>query len=210
MKCSIKNIFIAILVSMVVVGCASNQPFKQSVNTPTISNHPGVSRLTITAVNNVSMRKTFGNDFAIGTLKLNDELMGNFNREHQVFSHEIMPGRNVIEITIDGMIGAPLKVALDAEPNKHYFYRYDLNMNYVVIGYGFNLKLTPIEVRPYKNSQVPEINIKSEPITPKISDQNQNRDSNINSLENAKKKCIELGLKPGTESFGNCVMKIAK
>ena len=30
------------------------------------------------------------------------------------------------------------------------------------------------------------------------------------SLEDAKKKCTELGFKAGTESFGNCVLKISK
>lgn len=30
------------------------------------------------------------------------------------------------------------------------------------------------------------------------------------SLDEAKSKCQELGLKPGTESFGNCVVKFAK
>lgn len=29
-------------------------------------------------------------------------------------------------------------------------------------------------------------------------------------LEDAKSKCIELGFKPATESFGNCVLKLAK
>lgn len=205
------KIFLTVVTSLVVIGCANNQPFKQSLNSSTIANHPGVSRITINAVNNIALRKTFGNDFAIGSLRLNNESMGDFSREHQVFSHEIMPGKNTIEIKAEGFIGPPLKLELEAEPNKHYFYRYDLSSYYIVIGSGVNLKLTPIEVRPYKNSQAPDIDLKKVgPITPKLIDETQKRDSNINSLENAKRKCIELGLKPGTESFGNCIMKIAK
>lgn len=30
------------------------------------------------------------------------------------------------------------------------------------------------------------------------------------SLEDAKQKCIDIGFKPGTENFGNCVLKVAK
>jgi hypothetical protein len=34
--------------------------------------------------------------------------------------------------------------------------------------------------------------------------------SNTASMEQAKGKCIELGFKAGTESFGQCVLKMAK
>ena len=34
--------------------------------------------------------------------------------------------------------------------------------------------------------------------------------ADTSSFEEAKKKCEEIGLKSGTESFGNCVMKLSK
>lgn len=40
--------------------------------------------------------------------------------------------------------------------------------------------------------------------------QQQNYSQPSITLDAAKKKCAELGLKPGTEPFGNCVLKLSK
>jgi hypothetical protein len=200
------------MLGIVLVGCANNQPFKQSVTAQSISSLPGVSRITITGVNNNEMRKRMGNDFAIGSLKLNNEFLGNFTRESQVFSHEIRPGNNTIEVYMDGMIGKPVSINLIAEPNTHYFYRYDWDTTYLVLGVNYSLKLTPVDMKPYKNSQIVEsLDNKNSNNSQKTKQPRAENNSNdVDKLEAAKKRCIELGFKPGTESFGGCVLRIAK
>lgn len=39
---------------------------------------------------------------------------------------------------------------------------------------------------------------------------NQNNTNNALTFEQAKSKCIDLGFKTGTESFGQCILKLAK
>ena len=39
---------------------------------------------------------------------------------------------------------------------------------------------------------------------------NQNNTNNALTFEQAKSKCIDLGFKAGTESFGQCILKLAK
>lgn len=196
----------------ILVGCANNQPFKQSANAQAIARHPSVSKITITGVNNNEMRKKMGNDFAVGSLKLNNEFLGNFTRESQVFSHEITPGNNKIEVYMDGMMGNPSVINLVAEPNTHYFYRYDWDTTFLGFGVTYSLKLTPVATQPYKNSQPLEVLDNKNSNIPQKSKQAQqeNNSSDVVKLESAKKRCIELGFKQGTESFGNCVLRIAK
>ncbi len=38
----------------------------------------------------------------------------------------------------------------------------------------------------------------------------QQRSNSASDMEGAKKKCADLGFKTGTESFGNCVLKLSK
>lgn len=46
--------------------------------------------------------------------------------------------------------------------------------------------------------------------TPQLSNQQPIQQSSTSSLEDAKKKCVDLGFKTGTDGFGNCVLKLTK
>ncbi len=51
---------------------------------------------------------------------------------------------------------------------------------------------------------------KSIPQAPSIVGQTPNQPSSFLGIDDAKSKCIELGFKAGSESLGNCVLKLSK
>jgi hypothetical protein len=188
------NPFNTILLSLALIlsGCAytqQTQPFKQSNEAKKIAAQTNVSKITIFASNKSSMRKMLALDFAPGAISLNGENLGEFSKNEQIFSHELSPGSN------DITVGA-LKLKLNTEPNTHYFYEYGFGLSHWGVASTMDYSLKLIEKKPYKDVTAVKINEKQSP-------------SKSNDFEGAKKICIDLGFKPGTESFGNCVLRVA-
>lgn len=186
----LNTVFLTVVVAL--SGCAytqQTQPLKQSNEAKKIASQANVSKITIFASNKSSMRKMLALDFAPGAISLNGENLGEFSKNEQVFSHELSPGQN--DISIEN-----LKLRLNTEPNTHYFYEYGFGLSHWGVASTMDYSLKLIEKKPYKDTAVVKTNEKQSP-------------SRSNDFEGAKKICVDLGFKPGSESYGNCVLRVA-
>lgn len=182
---------------LLVTGCAHTEqtpPLSQSKSAKEISKNSNVSKITIFAMNKSSMRKMLGLDFAPGAISINGEPLGSFSKNEQTFSHELMPGENNIAVGI-------LNLKLNTEPNTHYFYSYEFGVTHWGVASTNDYALKFLEKKPYKE-------ITKSQADQKILDKPQVHRSD--QFAEAKKICGELGFKPGTEGFGNCVLKLSK
>ena len=188
---------ILITVVLILSGCAytqQTQPLKQSNEAKKIASQANISKITIFASNKSSMRKMLALDFAPGAISLNGEKLGEFSKHEQIFSHELLPGENNISVGI-------LNLKLNTEPNTHYFYSYEFGVTHWGVASTNDYSLKFLEKRPYKE------------ITKSQTDQKTSEKIQVNKSDQfveAKKLCAELGFKPGTENYGNCVLKVGK
>jgi hypothetical protein len=202
---------VLISLSLALAGCST--PFKQTSSSARI-NQSTASRVTVQSVSTSSFKKILGNDYSPAEVSINGELMGEFSRNETSFSYEVNPGSIRMDFCLSGYMPPCLVYNANIEPNKHYYFEYELEGRYMVIASGIQRKVRLAKVIPYGNpliqspAQIP-------PQTPvdknsQVKPPSQNSgSSNQAGLEAAKKKCIDLGFKVGTESFGNCVLKVA-
>ena len=188
-----------ILISIFILsGCSSLQPMKQSIKSQQIANNSDTSKITISAINESGMRKTLGNDFAIGSIRINGELLGDFSKSEQVFTQFLSPGQNLIEVLLPGALHKSqiASVSFNVEPNTHYYFEYYFDAN--LLGVMKNsLKL--IKKETFRTSS-----------TQSIQENNKVIDTKSNKIDNSKKICLDLGFKSGTEGFGKCVLQLSK
>ena len=196
----VKQLNIILLALLGLTGCISPTPFNQGTS---VANNPDNSRLTINSVSVPNLGNMFKGGPAPGSVYIDGVYKGDFSSQQPVFSEELAPGGHTLEIcqpTIYNKKDRCGIVKFNISPQTHIFYEYFYN------GYSYNLYSTKQERYGASTQSVPPPPSLNAPQNSK-SDLNQ---KGLSSLEDARKKCIELGLKPGTESFGNCVMKIAK
>lgn len=192
-----KLISVYLVALLLMAGCAHTEhipPLTQSKSAKELSQDPNVSKITIFAMNKSSMRKMLGLDFAPGAISINGESLGGFSKNEQTFSHELSPGENTISVGI-------LNLKLKTEPNTHYFYSYEFGVTHWGVASTNDYSLKFLEKKPYRE-------VTKSQNEKKVLEKTQS--NKIDQFAEAKKTCAELGFKPGTESFGNCVLKVGK
>lgn len=190
---------------MILSGCST--PFKKTTASSNV-NPVTASRVTVQSISNSSMGKLIGNDYSPAAVSINGEFIGEFSRNETSFSYEVNPGPLSMDFCLEGFMPRCLVHKVTIDPNKHYFYEYDLKGTYVVIGSGINRQVKLTKVAAYGNPQ-PPINsaVSQQPQQPiqKLPPSNQGAAG----LESARKKCIDLGFKIGTDSFGQCILRLS-
>lgn len=197
---------LSILLSLVILsGCAT--PFKKPTSSINV-NPATASKVTVLSVSNSSLRRSIGKDFSESKVSINGEFIGDFSQSEKFFSYEVNPGPLSMDFCLEGYIPRCLSHKIQVDPNKHYFFEYELVGTYLVIGAGANRQIRLKQVAAYGNPQTP--------INPAVSQQPQQPiqkqtppNQGATGLESAKKKCIDLGFKIGTESFGQCILRLS-
>jgi len=200
---------VLISLSLALAGCST--PFKQTSSSARI-NQSTASRVTVQSTTTSSLKKAVGNDYSPAEVSINGELMGEFSRSETSFTYEVNPGAIRMDFCLSGFMPPCLVYNVNIEPNKHYFLEYSFDSQFLVLGSSIQRKINVIKIVPYGNApiqappQTPvDKNSQVKPPSPNSGNSNQAGAG----LEAAKKKCIDLGFKVGTESFGNCVLKVA-
>jgi hypothetical protein len=178
-------------------GCAAT-PFKKSIRQVS---QDSASKITITSENKEWLSRLM-NITVQGKVNLNGEYLGDFSSNEPVFSQEVNPGVNVIEICH----GKCVKISPDIQPNSHYFYGYIYESRGTAV--VWTLRELKKEPYPSKSSSGTPVELQSSNEQQKAKPAARQVGKSMG-LDEAKKKCIELGFKVGTESFGNCVLKVA-
>jgi hypothetical protein len=196
---------VVVAICITIMGCST--PFKKPTSSINV-NPATASKVTVQSVSNSSLRRSIGKDFSESKVSINGEFIGDFSQSEKSFSYEVNPGPLSMDFCLEGYIPRCLSHKIQVDPNNHYFFEYELVGTYLVIGSGANRQIRLKQVAAYGNPQTP--------INPAVSQQPQQpiqKPTPVNQgatgLESAKKKCIDLGFKLGTESFGNCVLKVA-
>lgn len=195
------SVLIISILSLFLFGCSSTQ-FKNSNKSVST---PDASRITVISINTDGIRNLFGARPPPGNIWLDGQFMGDFTSEASTFSEEVTPGSHTLEICQKDVFGGKRRDCMGGKvtiaPNAHQYYQFTYN------GYSFNFSSTRIERYQGQNSQT------SNPSAPNaISSSTPTSTPSKGAptaMDAAKKKCIELGFKVGTESFGNCVLKVA-
>ena len=181
-----------LLTAIFLVGCSSTQFRNQGSGI----NNPSASRISVIPINTSRVANAFGISTPPGNIWIDGQYAGDITKEMPNFSEEMMPGQHLLEVCqgdpIFGKRQQCLSLKINLAANTHIYYEYEFT--------GSSYKLTTTKTERYPNSQTPN---SSSPVF------NSSVKGNQTGLEMAKKKCIELGFKVGTESFGNCVLKVA-
>ena len=180
------------------MGCATPVPFREQ----STLNDPNVSRLTITSINESN---PFDRTSVLpGKVYVNGVYQGNFSSEQRTFTMEFIPSSQLVVVcTLDDLYCAKLQLSL--QPNKHFKYKYFVESKFLGIAVNNIWKLDLLSTEDYKiKVNAPSTNNSTGTSVP------PKAESEIRtSMENAKRKCSELGFKLNTQSFGECVLKLS-
>jgi hypothetical protein len=194
-------------VTIVIGGCASNnhlgQKEHQIFSAPNYDKQVADSaRVTImSSLSSVISSR----DWADGNVYINGIYQGSFGEHGKTFTRELNPGNYLVEVCQyllfkgDGSKSNCVSSNINAEKNQHYQFKFNLSG-----GLGGGLwRLSAPTVANYPN--------KKEELKPSMPQAKSSNPAIQNvEMEDAKKKCINLGFKIGTESFGNCILRLSK
>jgi hypothetical protein len=185
-------------------GCST--PFKGA--TSTNINPSTASRVTVQSTTTSSLKKSIGNDYSMASVSINGEFVGEFSRSEKSFSYEMNPGPISMDFCLDGYTPRCLNYRVTVEPNKHYFLEYSFDSQFIGVGSSIQRKVNVNKIVPYGNVQT-QIAVEKNPQLLQSNQKSAIPNQVGVGLETAKKKCIELGFKSGTESFGQCILKLS-
>lgn len=209
----------ALILLFGITGCSTPVPFREVADT----GNPSASRITINSINEANL---FDKTSVLpGKVYINGVFYGEFSNSQRNFSIETLQGAKLIVVCPEAD-NKCINMQVDILPNKHYKYKYTLAMGYYVVMANYRWSLVPVSVDDYypANSPTslvrPMISIPSPALAPtldsgpkKNSEAQQVRQNDSDTekkLEVAKGKCLTLGFQLNTQSFGECVMKLAK
>ena len=200
-------------------GCATPVPIRELTST----GNPNASKISITSINEANwLDKT---SVLPGKIYIDGVSYGEFSRNQKEFSAEVLPGIRLIVVCPENDAKC-INAQLNVLPNKNYRYKYTMEQIYLVVALQYVWKLIPLGVEDYKPlakntaTSAPSTNSKLESENNSQIDERLNaKDTVLNSTANTeielkmkdgKERCIALGFQVGTQSFGECILKISK
>ena len=195
-------------------GCATPVPIRELTST----GNPNASKISITSINEGNwLDKTSG---LPGKIFIDGVAYGEFSRNQKEFSAEVLPGTRLIVVCPENDAKC-INAQLNVLPNKSYRYKYTL----AVVPLQYIWKLIPLGVEDYKplikntTTSAPSTDSKLKSENKQNDERLNAKDTNLNStadtdvelkMKDAKDRCIALGFQAGTQSFGECILKISK
>lgn len=201
-----------IAVSFMLSGCAATPtPIREMISTGS----PDASRISITSINEANIFDR--NSVLPGKIYINGAFYGEFSKNQRDFAVEVLPGTHLIVVCPESD-NKCINVQLNVLPNKDYKYKYTLTNDYMVIAARFTWKLVPLGVEDYRpvtiKSRQPAVD--ASPQSRDISKYSQPNIGNSNvseeekKMEEGKTRCSALGFQIGTQSFGECILRLSK
>ena len=199
----LKTSYFSLLIGILLVGCATDNPFTP----PQIIGGPNASRISITSINEANY---FDRTSVLpGKVYLNGVYQGDFTKSSRTFTAELQEGSNLIVVCPERDTKC-INVQLKVEPRKHYKYKYVNEVDYKVVWANFIWRLVPLEVTDYEPASATTSRSQVRDTAPSSGKASTKTSPNaLNEMEAARIKCLELGFKVDTESFGACILKIS-
>jgi hypothetical protein len=205
--------FVVLGLAFLVAGCAAPTPFRELVST----GNPNASRISIN-----STRSTIyhSETFLPGKVYIDGVFYGEFSSSQKEFTAELLPGPKLIVVCPESDRKC-VNLQLNVQPNKHYRYRYTVETQYLVIAANLIWRLIPLSVENYQpaiasggarveaiGNQVllPQTSQGSTPPTV-----NGSADAEMEKkMMVGRERCVALGFQSGTQSFGECILRLTK
>jgi hypothetical protein len=210
--------FFTIVVTVFLVGCATVTPIRDFAST----GNPSASKISISSINDTNMFNR--NAVLPGKIYINSVFYGEFSDNQREFSAEVLAGTNLVVICPQHQQQC-INAQINVLPNKNYKYRYTLVQEYRVLWLNYIWKLIPIGVEDY----FPNANINSPaglsnkalPVDSNTQTRNISNSPQIQpvdktvtdvelKMEAGKARCSALGFQVGTQSFGECILRLSK
>ncbi len=144
------------------------------------------------------------NEIASGILYLNRQKKYEFSQDNREFNEDLNEGEHLLEVCESHLFGERLRcleMKISLQKNTHVFILHKENRAIT----GTTRTLSHTKTLKLQDSPLPIENTNKEKNSAPTSDKKMN----ANLMEDARKKCIELGFKQNTESFGNCILKLS-
>ena len=205
----IKKLFLLFTV-VLLTGCATVTPIRESQSL----GNPEASLISITS----SYEASLWNKNAVlpGKIYIDSVFYGGFSANQRDFSAEVLPGTRLIVICPAHEYKC-INAQVNVLPNKNYRYRYTQIKEYRVIWLNYVWQLIPLDVQDYfpvsqtNNSSTLSTTPQLNNVTPAASSNNSNPSKNIeDQMNSAKIRCESLGFKAGTQSFGECILRLTQ
>jgi hypothetical protein len=209
----------AIVVVGLLAGCASAPtPLRELVST----GNPNASRISITSINEANIFDR--NSVLPGKIYIDSIFYGEFSKNQREFAAEVLPGTRVVVVCPEND-NKCINMQINVVPNKNYRYKYTLSSDYMVVMARLTWKLIPLGVEDYRplgsNSIPVPIQNRLIPADTKAGGQDdlKNLQAKPNhqidtgaevKMEAASTRCSALGFQSGTQSFGECVLRLSK
>lgn len=218
MKYLNKYRFFSVLVTLFLFGCATVTPIRDFVST----GNPSASKISISSINATSIFNR--NAVLPGKIYINSIFYGEFSDNQREFSAEVLAGTNLVVICPQHQQQC-INAQINVLPNKHYKYRYTLAQEYRVLWLNYIWKLIPIGVEDYfPNSNITtptRVNNKALPVdsntqirnlsnSPQIQPVDKTATDVESKMEAGKARCSALGFQVGTQSFGECILRLSQ
>lgn len=198
-------------------GCASTTPMREFMHLGTSN----ASKISITSEYEANILNK--NAVLPGKIYVNSVYYGDFSKNQRDFSLEVLPGTYLVVICP----GTPkcINAQINILPNKNYKFKYTQEKQYRVIMLNYVWKLIPTGVEDYfpnKNIATPSgVNNKTLPADSKPQSNNILTNPQVkpigktmtdvdSKMEVSKTRCLALGFKVGTQSFGECILRLSK
>jgi uncharacterized protein YceK len=205
----IRKLFLLFTV-VLLSGCATVTPIreKQSLG------NPQASLISITS----SYEASLWNKNAVlpGKIYIDSVFYGEFSSSQREFSAEVLPGTRLIVVCPYSEIRC-INAQVNVQPNKNYRYHYTQIKEYRVVMLNYVWKLIPLDVQDYfpisqtNNRSTSISNPPANNVTPAAASNNSNPSKNIeDQMNSAKIRCESLGFKAGTQSFGECILRLTQ
>ena len=213
------KILITFIPVLFLSGCSTPVPIRELTST----GNPNASKISITSINESNW---FDNTSVLpGKIYIDGVSYGEFSKNQKEFSAEVLPGTRLIVVCPENDAKC-INSQLNVLPNKNYRYKYTFEQTYLVVTLKYTWKLIPLGVEDYKPlakdtaTPAPSTNSKLKSENNAQKDERLNaKDTNLNStvdtdielkMKDGKERCIALGFQVGTQSFGECILKISK
>jgi len=204
----IKKLFLLFTV-VLLTGCATVTPIRERQSL----GNPEASLISITS----SYEASLWNKNAVlpGKIFIDSVFYGEFSSNQREFSAEVLPGTRLIVVCPYSEIRC-INAQVNVLPNKNYRYHYTQIKEYRVVMLNYVWKLIPLDVQDYfpishNNNQSTLINNQQNIVKPAAASNNSNPSKNIeDQMNSAKIRCESLGFKAGTQSFGECILRLTQ
>jgi hypothetical protein len=213
-----KPLLLILMAVSFLTGCAAVSPIQELVST----GNPIASKISITSIHEANIFNK--NAVLPGKIYVNSKFYGEFSDSQRDFAVEVLPGTQLVVICPVHQAQC-INAQVNVLPNKHYKFKYTQEKQYLVIMLNYIWKLIPMGVEDYfpvTNAttrtgvdirQLPansNIRNQGESIPPQIKPVGTVGGEDEKKMEIGKVRCTELGFQLGTQSFGECVLRLSK